>query len=130
MSPRTETSYKAVRPGKVAQHIEAHGSGRAVDDGVVQLAFAFLSGEIWPIGPPVTPEARRLATAAVLGQKSAEVIVGAESAVPSPAAGHEPRPDRGSLTAPKDRTLGIDRTGTAHPGVDADRLSPFDGVLL
>ena len=45
MSPRTETSYKAERPGEVAPHTEAQGSGRTVDDGVVQLQFAFLSGE-------------------------------------------------------------------------------------
>ncbi len=45
MSPRTETSYKAERPGEVAPHTEAQGSGRTVDGGVVQLQFAFLSGE-------------------------------------------------------------------------------------
>ena len=50
MSPRTETSYKAERPGEVAQHTEAQGSGRTVDGGVVQLKFAFLSGEIWVTG--------------------------------------------------------------------------------
>ena len=45
MSPRTDTSYKAERPGEVAPHTEAQGSGRTVDGGVVQLQFAFLSGE-------------------------------------------------------------------------------------
>jgi RNA-directed DNA polymerase len=45
VSPRTETSYEAERPGEVAQHTEARGSGRTVDGGVVQLQFAFLSGE-------------------------------------------------------------------------------------
>ena len=50
MSRRTETSYKAERLGKAAQHVEAQDSGRTVNDAVVQLQFTFLSGEIWPTG--------------------------------------------------------------------------------
>ena len=46
MSPRTETAYKAEDEGKGAQHLEAQGSSSTVDAGVVQLQFAFLSGEI------------------------------------------------------------------------------------
>ena len=48
MSPRTETSYKAERPGKAAPHVDAQDSGRTVNGGVVQLEFAFLSGETCP----------------------------------------------------------------------------------
>ena len=48
VSRRTETSYKAERPGKAAQHVEALDSGRTVNDAVVQLQFAFLSGETCP----------------------------------------------------------------------------------
>lgn len=50
MSPRTEIAYKADGSGKVAQHTKAHDSGAEVNAGVVQLQFAFLSGE--------TPEAQ------------------------------------------------------------------------
>jgi RNA-directed DNA polymerase len=46
VSLRTETAYKADEPGKVAQHTEARGSGSEVNAEVVQLQFAFLSGEI------------------------------------------------------------------------------------
>jgi len=50
VSLRTETAYKADEPGKVAQHTEAQGSSSEVNAEVVQLQFAFLSGE--------TPEAQ------------------------------------------------------------------------
>jgi len=50
VSLRTETTYKADAPGKVAQHTNAHGSGVEVNGEVAQLQFAFLSGE--------TPEAQ------------------------------------------------------------------------
>lgn len=46
MSLRTETAYKADGPGKAAQHAEAQGLGPEVNAEVVQLQFAFLSGEI------------------------------------------------------------------------------------
>lgn len=46
MSPRTGTAYQADGSGKVAQHTEALGSGAEVNAGVVQLQFAFLSGEV------------------------------------------------------------------------------------
>ena len=97
MSRRTETSYKAESPGKLAPHIEAQGSGDTVNGAVVQRKFVFLSGEIWPnfasmaameVGlrpslkglelppnPKVAIEARHAATRAVIGQKSAEAIV-------------------------------------------------------
>ena len=45
VSLRTETTYKADAPGKVAQHTKAQGSGVEVNDEVAQLQFAFLSGE-------------------------------------------------------------------------------------
>ena len=47
-SRRTETSYKAERPGEAAQHVEAPDSSRTVDDAVVQRQFTFLSGETCP----------------------------------------------------------------------------------
>ena len=50
VSLRTETAYKADGPGKGAQHAKARGSGAKVNAEVVQLQFAFLSGE--------TPEAQ------------------------------------------------------------------------
>ncbi len=48
VSRRTETPYKAKRPGETAQHVEAPDSGRTVNDAVVQLQFTFLSGETCP----------------------------------------------------------------------------------
>ena len=48
VSRRTETSYKAERLGKAAQHVEAPDSSRTVNDAVVQLQFTFLSGETCP----------------------------------------------------------------------------------
>ena len=45
MSLRTETTYKACGPGKAAQHAETRGSCLQVNAEVVQLEFAFLSGE-------------------------------------------------------------------------------------
>lgn len=50
VSRRTETSYKAERLGKAAQHVEAQDSGRTVNGAVVQLQFTFLSGETCPAG--------------------------------------------------------------------------------
>ena len=46
VSLRTETTYKADAPGKVAQHTDVQGSGVEVNGEVAQLQFAFLSGEI------------------------------------------------------------------------------------
>jgi len=46
VSLRTETTYKANEPGKVAQHTDARGLGSGVNGEVAQLQFAFLSGEI------------------------------------------------------------------------------------
>jgi hypothetical protein len=40
-----ETAYKAVSSGRVAQHIEALSLEYPVNAGMVQLEFAFLSGE-------------------------------------------------------------------------------------
>ena len=59
MSLRTGRAYKADGPGKVAQHTEAPGSGPQVNAEVVQLQFAFLSGE--------TPEAPRHSLARASG---------------------------------------------------------------
>jgi hypothetical protein len=46
VSRRTETSYKAESPGKLAQHNKAPGSGDTVNGAVVQRQFTSLSGEI------------------------------------------------------------------------------------
>ena len=46
VSPRTETSYKAACADESAPHDEVQGSALKVNDEVVQLEFAFLSGEI------------------------------------------------------------------------------------
>jgi hypothetical protein len=46
VSRRTERSYKAESPGKLAQHNEAPGSGDMVIGAVVQRQFMLLSGEI------------------------------------------------------------------------------------
>ena len=48
MRRRTERSYKAERPGKVAPHAKAQGSGRTVDGPLVQQQFTFLSRETCP----------------------------------------------------------------------------------
>ena len=141
MSPRTETSYKAERPGEVAPHTEAQGSGRTVDGGVVQLQFAFLSGEIWVTGR--SPQCID-APAAFAGSASYSAV---ESADGGNIVGDGPEVSRGhsrcricraldrqretnstpqrleAATAPKDRTVESGWTGTAHRGVDADRLS-------
>ena len=42
MSRRTETSYKAESPGKLAQHNEAQDSGDTVNGAVVQRQFTHL----------------------------------------------------------------------------------------
>jgi hypothetical protein len=97
VSRRTETSYKAQSPGKLAQHNKALGSGDRVNGAVVQRQLTSLSGEIWPnvasaaamevrlrpspkrLEPPPNPkaavEARCAATRIDIGQKSAEAIV-------------------------------------------------------
>ena len=46
VSLRTERSYKANGPGKVAQRTYAQGSGLGVNDQIAQRKFTFLSGEI------------------------------------------------------------------------------------
>lgn len=46
VSLRTERSYKANGPGKVAQRTYAQGSGLVVNDQIAQRKFTFLSGEI------------------------------------------------------------------------------------
>ena len=61
MSLRTETAYKADRVGELAQRNEARGS---VNAEVVQLEFAFLSGEI-PSAQVEREVSRRNSTAAV-----------------------------------------------------------------
>ena len=50
VSLRTETAYKADRAGKLAPRSKARGSAREVNAEVVQLEFAFLSGEISSTG--------------------------------------------------------------------------------
>lgn len=45
VGPRTETAYKAVSSGKVAQRTEALSLDDTVNAGMVQLEFAFLSGD-------------------------------------------------------------------------------------
>ena len=77
VSPRTETAYKAGSPGKMAQHIKAPSLGDKVNAGIVQLKFAFLSGEV--------PEA----------QADREVSRGHSA---PPACGERSEPDRCSAT--------------------------------
>jgi hypothetical protein len=52
VSLRTETAYKADALGKMAQRINARGSGVEVNAEVAQPQFAFLSGEISLTGLP------------------------------------------------------------------------------
>ena len=65
VSSRTETSYKAESLGKGAQHSEALSLGDTVDDGIVQLEFTLLSGEI-PIPNRNGEVSRRHSTASAL----------------------------------------------------------------
>ena len=50
VSPRKEMPYKADRVDELAPHSEVPGSVREVNGGVVQLEFAFLSGEACATG--------------------------------------------------------------------------------
>lgn len=78
VSRRTEIAYKAEEMDEVAQQTEVRGCISTVNAAVVQLQFMFLSGEICLTGRPVLQEAHGLETGCVIGQKSAEVIVGLE----------------------------------------------------
>ena len=103
MSRRTETSYKAQSPGKLAQHNEAPGSGdRSVTFGDLEwrgcaaTVHVLIRGDLAELAsvavmevglrpslkglePPPNPKtasgARYTATCVVIGQKSAEAIV-------------------------------------------------------
>ena len=66
VSLRTETAYKADRAGQLAQRNEARGSVREVNAEVVQLEFAFLSGEI-PTGQSDREVSRRNSTPQACG---------------------------------------------------------------
>ena len=83
VSLRTETAYKADGPGKAAQHAKARGSGSEVNAEVVQLQFAFLSGE--------TPEAHMSVEA--LAKEEADRGVSRGHSTPQ-ARGVRPEPDR------------------------------------
>ena len=75
VSPRTERSYEAKCADKSAPHDEVHGSAHGVNDRVVQLQFALLSGETCMTSVPIHREALAAATLPVIMQESAEGIV-------------------------------------------------------
>ena len=75
MSQRTETAYKAVSPGKSAQHDKALDSRDTVNAAVAQSQFTSLSGETCPVCNSFGSGARH-ANMPGAGQESAEAIVG------------------------------------------------------
>ena len=54
VSRRTEIAYKAEEADECAQHHEVRGCASTVNAAVVQLKFAFLSGETCPTGRPAS----------------------------------------------------------------------------
>ena len=102
MSPRTETPYKAERPGKTAQHVEAQDSGRTVDGGAVQLEFAFLSGETCRTERPASAggappgNSRRDAAGVSRGHSTASALAGR----PEHEGRERPRADSASTAKP------------------------------
>ena len=74
MSRRTETAYKAKSPGQVAQDIKALGSGDMVNAAVApRKIIALIRGDL---SDRHLSGAHRSAMIHVIGQKSAEAIVG------------------------------------------------------
>ena len=77
MSRRIEIAYKAKSPGKVAQHIKAQDSGDMVNAAVVlRKITTLIRGELSNMH--LIKGAHLPAMADVIGQQSAEVIVGVE----------------------------------------------------
>ena len=76
MSRRTETAYKAQSAGKLAQHNKAPGSVDRVNAAVVQRQFTHLIRGDLSDKRSLYLAAPRMATCRVIGQESAEVIVG------------------------------------------------------
>ena len=75
MSRRTETAYKAKSPGKVAQDIKAQDSGDMVNAAVAPRKItALIRGDLSSMH--VLYVAHLSVMADVIGQKSAEAIVG------------------------------------------------------
>jgi hypothetical protein len=101
VSLRTETTYKADAPGKVAQHTEAQGSGAEVNAEVAQLQFAFLSGE--------TPEAQA-DRGVSRGHSTAEVKVGR----PEPDRCHSTTDPQPAAQTPNGRAVALEELAGKH----------------
>lgn len=134
VSLRTETAYKANGPGKVAQHIKAPGSGPGGKAEVVQLQFAFLSGETSIPGTPATGSGttgnRRVEDGGVSrGHSSAW----AKARRPEPVgcdSTHDPRPP---TETPPGRVEGLEGSAGKHGGAQANLLEQIlsrDNMLL
>jgi RNA-directed DNA polymerase len=123
VSLRTETAYKANGPGEVAQHTEAPGSGPGVKVEVVQLQFAFLSGETSRPGTPSmgsgTTGNRRVEAGGVSrGHSSA--LAGAPRPEPVGCdSTPEPRP---ATKTPHGRVEGLEDSVGTHGGTQANLL--------
>jgi hypothetical protein len=120
---RTETAYKANGPGKVAPHTEAPGSGSGVKAEVVQLQFAFLSGETSIPGAPKagsgTTGNRRVEGGGVSrGHSSA--LAGAPRPEPV-GCDSTPEPQPATET-PHGRVEGLEDSAGKHGGAQADLL--------
>ena len=122
-SLRTETAYKANGPGKVAQHTEAVGAGPGVNAEVVQLQFAFLSGETSIPGNPGTgcgaTGNRRVEGGGVSrGHSTAEAKAGRPEPVGCSST-PEPRP---ATQTPYGRVEGPEVSEGKHGGAQANLL--------
>ena len=116
MSLRTETAYKANGPGKVAQHTEAPGSGSGVNAEVVQLQFAFLSGET---SIPIATGNRRVEGGGVSrGHSTAQPKAGRPEPVGCSST-PEPRP---STQTSYERVEGTEASEGKHGGTQANLL--------
>jgi RNA-directed DNA polymerase len=123
VSLRTETAYKANGLGKVAPHTEAPGSGSGVKAEVVQLQFAFLSGETSIPGAPKagsgTTGNRRVEGGGVSRGHSSAL---ARAPRPEPVgcdSTPEPRP---ATETPHGRVEGLEDSAGKHGGAQADLL--------
>ena len=123
MSLRTGRAYKADGPGKVAQHTEAPGSGPQVNAEVVQLQFAFLSGETSTPCAPATGSGADSnggveAGGVSRGHSSAEPKAGRPEPVGYTST-VEPQPP---ATTAHGRVEGLEASSGKHGGVRADLL--------
>jgi len=96
VSPRTETAYKAEETGKGTQHSKAQGSVSTVDAGVVQLQFAFLSGETPSSKEPRGVSRRHSTVSALTGRPEHE---GRQEPLRRAAPSTKPNGGDGSLSA-------------------------------